>query len=59
MAHKWEKKWRNEVQGKKQMQLGDKNPDLWKPIRKMKDFFVRKKHFLKETKKNFPPQKKK
>ena len=59
MAHKLEKKWKNEVSGKKHIELEDKNPNLWKPLKKMKDFFFMQQHFLKEQQKNLPKQKKK
>ncbi|MFC1728558.1 hypothetical protein ACFLZ7_03785 [Nanoarchaeota archaeon] len=59
MAHKLEKKWKNEIRGKKNVLLRDKNPDFWKPLRKMKDFLIARKHFLKENKKTFLPKNKK
>lgn len=59
MAHKLEKKWKNEVVGKKHIALEDKNSNLWTPLKKMKDFLFMQRHLLREQKKFLPKQKKK
>lgn len=55
MAHKLEKRWKNEIFGKKNIELQDKNPWFWKPFLKMKGLFFSEKHKMKEDRKNFPP----
>lgn len=35
MSHKVEKKWKNEIHGKKEMEADEMNPFRWKPQQKM------------------------